>query len=264
MIPILTLLAVSAVTGILGLDSTGALQVMVSRPLVVGGVVGFMLGNAAAGLAIGSLVELLWTGGVPVGSLVPPDGTAAAAVAATVAVVLHGTGANSQGLVSGALGVLAAVPAGIVGAHAEVLQRRITNRLSRAAEARLDAGRLEGMGYILSLALGLAWARGFLVCLLCLGLGLPALAWIIAHLPAEALVALRWCFWLYWLLGLAVVANHFWERRGLKYAAGLGLVLAIYGSAAGADQSTVLALAGAGALGLGVWRWIGARRGEMA
>jgi mannose/fructose/N-acetylgalactosamine-specific phosphotransferase system component IIC len=259
-----TLIILSVVVGFLGLDATGALQVMVSRPLVVGAVTGWVLGDTAMGLASGSLVEMVWMGGVPVGALVPPDGTTAAAVAAAVAVVLGHTGHPAGSNAAGALGVLAAVPAGMFGARIEVLQRRLVNRLSRRAESALASGRLNSVGCILVGALALAWLRGALVCGLCLALGIPALGWILAHLPYDGMRALGWCFWLFWLLGLAEAANHFWERRGLKYAAVMALAMALVGNAPGAGQIHMLVLAVAGALAAGLWRYRGARRGEMA
>lgn len=270
MLPFGTILFLSAVTGLLGLDSTGALQVMVSRPLVVGGVVGYLLGDTATGLTLGSLVELLCLAGLPVGSLVPPDGTVAAVMGAAVAIrlahvgssYLEGRGALTEA--AAALGVLAAVPAAVLGARAEVAQRVLTNRLSRRADAELAGGRLPKVGYYLAAALCLAWLRGALVCTLCLGLGLPVLASILAHLPPEGLRALRWCFWLFWLLGIAVAADQFWDRRGIKYAAASTLLLAIFGTQFGASQGAVLAAVIGLACAAGVWRWIGARRGELA
>lgn len=238
---------------------------MVSRPLVVGGVVGCMLGETALGLVLGSLVEMLWTGGIAVGSLVPPDGTMAAAMAAAVAVQLgHASVLPGSVPAAAALGVLAAVPVGVFGARAEVLQRMVMNRFSRRADRELEAGRLKGLGALMAAALGLAWLRGALVCGLSLGLGLPALGWILAHLPADAIRALRNCFWLFWLLGLAVAANHFWDRRGLKYAAAAALALAVYGTQFDTSQISVLLLAVAGAAAAGWWRWREARREESA
>ena len=265
MLPFSSILRLSAVAGLLGLDSTGALQVMVSRPLVVGGMFGCMLGDTATGLAVGSLVEMFCIDGVPVGSLVPPDGTMAATMATAVAIVLaHASSSVAGPSAAAAMGILAAVPAGVLGARAEVIQRVLTNRLSRQADADLDAGRLPSMGRILATALGLAWLRGTLVCALGLGVGLPILGWILAHLPPEGIRALHWCFWLYWLLGLAVAANHFWDRRGLKYAAGGALVLAIFGTEFASSQFEILGLAVVCALMAGCWRWMGSRRGESA
>jgi mannose/fructose/N-acetylgalactosamine-specific phosphotransferase system component IIC len=228
-------------------------------------VFGFLLGDTATGLAVGSMVEMLCMDGVPVGSLVPPDGTMAAVMAAAVAVVLAHANATPAGpAAAAALGVLAAVPAGVVGARAEVVQRVLTNRLSRWADAELDAGRLPNMGRILGYALGLAWLRGALVCAAALALGLPVFSWILVHLPPEGIRALHWCFWLYWLLGLAVAANHFWDRRGLKYAAAAALAVAIYGGACSSGQFEVLGISVLCAVLAGIWRWLGARRGELA
>jgi len=265
MLPIGTLLVLSAVAGLLGLDSTGALQVMVSRPLIVGGIFGCLMGDTATGLAAGSLVEMLCMAGVPVGSLVVPDGTAAAAMAASVAISLaHANPAHGSPAAAVALGVLAAVPAGAVGARAEVVQRVLTNRLSRRADAVLDAGGMPSLVGLLAAALGLAWLRGFLVCACCLALGLPVLGWILVHLPPEGIRALHLCFWLFWLLGMAVASNHFWDRRGLKYAAAAALVLAVFGTQFDSSQFSVLAALVAVALAAGWWRWTGARRGELA
>ncbi|MGH7442146.1 MAG: hypothetical protein ACREKE_05665, partial [bacterium] len=132
------------------------------------------------------------------------------------------------------------------------------------ADAALEAGRLPHLGKILALALGLAWLRGALVCAVCLGLGLPVLTAIFRGLPLEGLCALRWSFWLFWLLGLAVAADQFWERRGLKVAAGVALALAILGAGFEVRQSFVLGAAVGAACLAGFWRWFGSRRDGLA
>ena len=139
MLPLNRILVISAVSGLLGLDATAALQVMLSRPLVVGGVIGWMMGDAAMGLTLGSLVEMLWIGGVPVGSLVPPDGTQAATFAAVAVIHLRAAspypGATEA---AGTLAVVAAVAVGGLGARAEIVQRRVMSGLSRWAERFLE------------------------------------------------------------------------------------------------------------------------------
>lgn len=249
--------------GLLGLDATAALQVMVSRPLVVGGLAGGLLGDPALGLAVGSLVELLWMAGVPVGSLVPPDGTQAGVFAAAVAILLRSSSSYpGAGEAASSLGVLAAVPVGILAARAEIVQRHLNGRLSRRAEQYADEGRLDELGAILATALGLAWFRGAVVCGLSLLLGLPALRWILENLPSDAIKALHWCFWLFWLLGLAVAADHFWERRGLKYAALTLVLMAVLGTQVKMDQLSLVLTAVGLAFAVGLWRWFRARKGE--
>lgn len=193
-----TFLKLCAGAGLLGLDATAALQVMLSRPIVVGAAVGWMLGGVEQGLAVGGLIELLWAGGVPVGSLVPPDSTVAAAVASAVAVRLAGVSAHPGGEDAAAsLGVLMAVPAGWLGARAEITQRHLASRLVRRCERAVQERRVSSVGGWLLAALGLAWLRGALATAVALLLLLPTASWLMAHLPADAILALRWSFWLF-------------------------------------------------------------------
>jgi mannose/fructose/N-acetylgalactosamine-specific phosphotransferase system component IIC len=245
----------SLLAGVLGLDATAMLQTLVSRPLVAGGLAGWALGDIGSGLATGSLVELLWMGGVPVGSLVPPDGTLAAIFAAAAGVLLPRWVPNVDPFAAASLGLLAAVPVGSMGSRAEIVQRRLTDRLSRYAEASVSAQHWQGLAWAMAGGLALAFLRSVLAALLVLGLGLPALAELLQHLPADAMTALRWGYWLGWLLGLAVAADYFWERRSLKYL-GLALVsVAVIGSRPGVSREQVLAFALGLSFVAGLWRW---------
>ncbi len=57
--------------GALALDRTAAFQIMVSRPIVTGPVIGFIMGNPMLGLAVGVILEILFIGDLPVGSHIP-------------------------------------------------------------------------------------------------------------------------------------------------------------------------------------------------
>jgi D-glucosaminate-specific PTS system IIC component len=263
-VPDLSSLAVlCAIAGLLALDGTAAIQVMFSRPLSVGAIVGALFGDLGLGLTAGSLIELLWAGGLPVGSLVPPDGTVAAGTAAVIAIGL-GAASPHPGAATAAisLGVLLAQPAGFIGARAEIAQRHLNDALSRRADALADAGRSDGLGRLLLSALALAWLRGALAMALCLAVFYPAAQWMLSHFPPAVVQALEWSFWLFWLLGLAVAADHFWERKGLKYAAVVLLVLAVAGTRKGVSQGLVLGLLIFSVHLLGLWRLWRARRGE--
>lgn len=71
----------SALAGLLGLDSVQAGQFLLSRPAFVGPVLGWLNGCPLEGARLGILLELLYIDFIPVGGVVPPNGTAAAAVA---------------------------------------------------------------------------------------------------------------------------------------------------------------------------------------
>jgi PTS system mannose-specific IIC component len=252
---ILQILQLSVLAGALGVDATAALQVLLSRPMVAGGMAGMLLGDTGAGLATGSLVELLWMGGVPVGSLVPPDGTLAAIFAAAATVLLPQWLPGIDPLAAASLGLLGAVPVGSLGAKADILQRRVTDKLCRWAEAQLVQGRSGSLALAVLGGLGLSFGRSFLAAGLVLTVGLPALAQLLSQLPADAVQALHWGYWLAWLLGLAVAADYFWERRSLKYLGAALIVVALTGSRPGVGQEHLLGLALGLALLAGLWRW---------
>jgi hypothetical protein len=135
------------------------------------------------------------------------------------------------------------------------VQRRLCDRLSRWAEAGVAQGRLHAVPLALLGGLGLAFGRAFLAAALVLGLGVPVLSLLALHLPADALKALHWGYWLAWLLGLAVAADYFWERRSLKYLALMLVGVAVLGSRPGVSQLQMMAAALGVALLGGAWRW---------
>ena len=51
---------VALLGGVLALDGTSVGQFMLSRPVVAGALTGWMLGDPALGLLIGTLLELCW------------------------------------------------------------------------------------------------------------------------------------------------------------------------------------------------------------
>jgi mannose/fructose/N-acetylgalactosamine-specific phosphotransferase system component IIC len=77
--------------GILGLDRTGFGQFMVSQPIVAGPLTGWLLGDPAAGVVIGAVLELICVLDMPVGTFVPADSTIST-VSATAIAILSGVG----------------------------------------------------------------------------------------------------------------------------------------------------------------------------
>ncbi len=122
-----------------GLDRTAVLQVMISRPLVVGPFVGWLLGVPGNGLLIGALIELLWLARMPVGAAIPPDDTQVAVAATCLTVLLNQSGNYADdSLVICAL--LLAMPLGKVGQWFERLARTANARLQRRADQQISAG----------------------------------------------------------------------------------------------------------------------------
>ena len=80
MILIFKTLLSSAMAGLLSLDAVQAGQFLISRPAFVGPLLGWLNGCPMEGARIGILLEMLYIDVIPVGGVVPPNGTAAAAV----------------------------------------------------------------------------------------------------------------------------------------------------------------------------------------
>src|SRR5512139_1785548 len=138
-------LTTGALAVVLGLDRVAFLQCMVSRPLVAAPLTGWVLGAPLAGLEVGMLLELLWLGRLPVGTVVPPDDTQVA-IAATALVLTLDRLLGLHGMPAVILCVLVAIPLGKVGQYADTRARQANDRLARqalAAAAAGDARRIE-------------------------------------------------------------------------------------------------------------------------
>src|SRR6266404_2966302 len=99
-VPQLLLLAGIAafIGGLSALERKGALQLMLSRPIVLAPMLGWALGDAQGGLLLGIPLELLFLGGVNLGGNLPDnESLLAAALTATVvpAGLVAGTGVDA-------------------------------------------------------------------------------------------------------------------------------------------------------------------------
>lgn len=77
----LSLIAFCALVSLLEMDTTYVGQILVSRPLFVGSVLGALTGNLFLGLQVGIFTELIYIDYLPIGGVVPPSGALTAAIA---------------------------------------------------------------------------------------------------------------------------------------------------------------------------------------
>jgi mannose/fructose/N-acetylgalactosamine-specific phosphotransferase system component IIC len=82
---ILTIVGIALVGGFIGLDRTAAGQFMISQPVVVGPLTGWLLGDPGAGIITGVVLELIWVLDMPIGSFVPADATISTVSATAIA-----------------------------------------------------------------------------------------------------------------------------------------------------------------------------------
>lgn len=135
-----------------GLDRTAALQIMISRPLVAGPLVGLLLGDVLTGLTVGMLIELLWLCRMPVGASIPYDDTQVAVGATTLAIALSGPVGGGVALTLCAL--LVALPLGKIGQSIERMVRLRNQSLPARAQRTLDQGGIPAITALHLLGLG--------------------------------------------------------------------------------------------------------------
>ena len=211
---------IALLAGFLSLDATAAFQTMVSRPLVVGALTGLILGDGLAGLSVGCLIELIWLGLVPIGSVVVPDFTIAAAfaVAGTIFMMREEVPGVSWEAASVWM-LLASLIFAYLGGLAEIGLRRFHTSLARWVDREIVKGNSVVLNYAVIISLVLVFFKGAVITGLGLAIFSPLLGDTLANLPLGIVQGMGWSYWFLLLLGMMVIVDLFWERHLIKYGA---------------------------------------------
>ena len=138
-----TLFKIAGIGSLLSLDRTAWTQLMISRPIVIAPIIGLACGNAAVGLFVGALIELLWINELPVGSTIPSDDTLFAAVASGVITTIVTDQNMSDPVSIGSLIFLvfiAMVPLASQGKKIDIMARKYNEGIFTEMETRLLVG----------------------------------------------------------------------------------------------------------------------------
>ncbi len=126
--------------GLSALERKGALQLMLSRPIVLAPVLGWALGDVQGGLLLGIPLELLFLGGVNLGGSLP-DNESLLAGALTAMVVpaglAAGTGVDAP---LAALGLALLLPLALFGRRLERASEERNTQLMQEALERAERG----------------------------------------------------------------------------------------------------------------------------
>ena len=190
----------AACAGVAAVDRKGALQLMLSRPIVLSPLLGFLLGDARGGLLLGLPLELLFLGGVNLGGSIP-DNEALLAGALTSMVVPAGLAGRGVDASLAALGLALLTPLALVGRSLDRASERRNAGLAEQAVARAAAGdaraaRLNLRGLLLPFGATAA------ICAACV-LASPLLALLHAALPARLAQGLGAGWRVVWALAAA-------------------------------------------------------------
>jgi PTS system mannose-specific IIC component len=133
----LVYLVLALAAGLAAVERKGFLQAMLSRPIALGPLVGWALGDLHGGLLVAAPLELFWLGAVNLGAALPVHealGTTAIAGGTVLAGRALGTGATPEVAV---LAVLLCAPIALLGRRADRLVEAWNERLALHAEAAL-------------------------------------------------------------------------------------------------------------------------------
>jgi len=133
----LVYLVLALVAGLAAVERKGFLQAMLSRPIVLGPVAGWALGDLHGGLLVAAPLELFWLGAVNLGAALPVHealGTTAIVGGAVLAGRALGTGTTPDVAV---LAVLSCAPLALLGRRADRLVEAWNERLALRAESAL-------------------------------------------------------------------------------------------------------------------------------
>jgi mannose/fructose/N-acetylgalactosamine-specific phosphotransferase system component IIC len=243
-----TLIISSLLAGALSLDLMAAFQFMLSRPLVAATLCGAALGEPGAGLSFGCLMEMIWSGAVPVGSVVPPDFCVASVFGTATAVLMRHwqPGLGWEACLVWAL--LWSLPVALLGGFLDQAQRRWQEGLARRATASLEAGDESALGRAVAISLGWSFARGFIFVALAVAVFATPMAFLLDRVFAQAREAFESMYWLGLMLGFVVLVDQFWERRWLRASAASFVASAVMLYDLGLKGSTVLGVFAALAL----------------
>lgn len=176
---VLDLLPIALLGALLGLDVVSFPQAMLSRPLVAATLAGALVGDAAAGLAIGALLELIAIETLPFGASRYPEWGSAAVVGGA----LFGSSAQP-----GAAALMVAMAGTLltawIGGVSMTWLRRLNARLAHQRAVELDQGSGRTVVGLQLLGMTADLARGGLLTLLALLLLSPLMMLVLARWSA--------------------------------------------------------------------------------
>ncbi len=168
--------------GIVALDTTAALQILISHPLVSCSVVGFILGQVKIGFLIGVVLELVWLNELPIGAAPFSEGNIGATVAAAAAILVIGQTQRME--VTIPLACVLGIGVSMLGGYGVILVRRINNALyTRLIESAVITPGLIVRTHFLGMVI--MFLGGFLLTAATTALAYGVLLWIVPLIPVS-------------------------------------------------------------------------------
>lgn len=202
---------VSLAGGVLHLDRI-FMQMMISRPVVAGPLVGWILSDAFTGLLCGALIELLWMDRLPIGTYVPPNETMTTVIV-TAAAIIAGDHLGQPSRELTVLALLAFLPLGYAAQQLDAWVIRSNDDLAKKAVTLADGGHWRGIERQHMKALSKSLILSTMFIFTAVAIGSRVLVEVFASLPPFVHKALTIMYFFIPMLGIAVALTTV-KRKG--------------------------------------------------
>jgi len=222
-------LALSAVGALLSLDDNVLFRGMFAQPIVCGSIMGLLLGDLRLGASVGAVLQLLWLFDVPAGGFISIDYTSCTAVSLGMLLPLIKSGLNmTESLMLGLpFAVLIGMLGGAISSHLTKRLRRFNEVIVEKATRGVNDGRIASVWRCNTVALLPMFAKGFVVILLSILVGLSLEFHLVRFLVRHFGVHTHE-FWIAALpaAGVGIGLRALGQRRGIVFAS-LSMVAAL-------------------------------------
>ena len=214
------LLKYSILGGLLMLDSAAIGQWMISHPVIVAPLIGWVGGEPLAGLIIGILCQMFWSHKMPVGAYNPPESPVLAITCIINYILASKMGPMGLYHPMMIIILLFGIAGGILGGDLTIYIRNFNNRFSLLADKWVMEGAYHKIQWIPLMAMGITGAFYTLLFFL-LGVIFLALYPLFDYLPMGG-IYLRYYPWILLAISVAVLLeiNQF-KKRWKMLIAGL-------------------------------------------
>jgi len=193
----------SLIGGLLIADATALGQMMFSRPIFAGPLIGFITGDLQAGLYAGMIMELVWITVIPLGNVIPPDASVVAIASAAIA------SGGEPGRAYLVFIILLLVPFGIFFKKLDMIQREFNVYFTHKTEVKLEEGDTSYIGRAVLESSLLFFLKGFIFLILLIGAGRRIFPELFALIPDKGLTSLEDVFFVLPAVGFGTAITTF-------------------------------------------------------
>lgn len=182
--------------------------IFTDKPIIVGTLVGFVLGDLQTGIICGATFELIFLGAVNIGGAVPSDPTAGTAVA-TAFVILTGMSTEEA--------MALAIPTGLLMAQAQMLTYIFPSFFNDYIDSLIERDKDKGFGWMIVFLLLFRTLVEAIFPFIVIFLGTDAITAIMAYLPEVVTGGFSVAGGMLAAVGFAMLLKMIWTKELAVY-----------------------------------------------